>query len=348
MKKIIILFIFVFNFYSQEKEDAQRNNKDYHLAQIDDKALKKINNFPSWIVIEYAKKLRKEYNFNDALVYLLRIQKKDYNNINILYELAITYKEISDFKIAENYFNQVIEKSKTDQSSIIYNSYYDLIEIYKNQDDMKKYKDTLLKIINLNKPDREPNYMVLLKNQYKDILLGNKVFIEKPELIQFDQLVFLYRASNDSIQKAELLLGELLFKEGHYKEATLYSLHSALKIYSKLIEEFSNENIDYVFNDSDELFNLIKDKDRYQAYIKVKDLYRSLYNMSLSLTGLAKSNSNLKHIKNILKIIIDYCDKDDYFYTKTKFIYDMSLSELKSYVFHIKEDYLFNHEGSLL
>ena len=258
-----------------------RDLKNYKLAK--QLLLNLINKFPLLInpYIVLSEILRIENKFQDAEKILLKANKIDPNNKDLLYNLAILYFSIKNYEYALNYINKAIKLSN-------------LIDIYKilkadiliNQNKL----DEALKILyEFTKNDQKNSKKVRIKLLISNIFIKKKKFNESEEILldlirEFNlQLAYLNLSSLYS-SKNELKKAIKLLKEG------IKSYPEYLPFYKNLATFYRNTGQIKLAIDAN-LFILSKNKFDYSSYYELSEMY-DFHKHNNELNLLLKTNLN--------------------------------------------------------
>lgn len=309
--------------------------------KMKDKDMEIVEKYPTWLIIEYAKRFRKEGNINTSLLYLMKAQSKSYNSPDVLFELGVLYKDIQDFDVSLDYFTRTLDilksRSKTEQIVMKYTTYYEMAEIYYFQKRYKQFEETL----NLILKDEyiEQNTKSLLYSQYISTLTGKRSFIERKGLMPLDELIYLYRLKDDFSQKAHRLLGEYYANNGNYEFGMKHNLIVILKVYTRIIQEIKKNNLDFEFSTSQEFFNYISKNNSYSLYMDSSELFKSMIDLGISVFGYEPSNIVMNYSREIWKLVVLYGNPQD---KKTAtLLLSLNNQDLRKYLLTMIKDFNF-------
>tara|TARA_B100000989_G_scaffold38310_1_gene24261 strand:- start:454 stop:2274 length:1821 start_codon:yes stop_codon:yes gene_type:complete len=248
-----------------------------------------INKFPLFInpYIVISEMLRIENKFQDAEKMLLKANKIDPNNGDLLYNLAIYYFSIKNYEYALNYINKAIKLSN-------------LIDIYKilkaeifiNQNKL----DEALKIL-YDFKDKKNNKKIRIKVLISNIFIKKKKFNKSEEI-----LLDLIREFN--LQLAYLNLSSLYSSKNELKKAIkllkkgIKSYPEYMPFYKNLATFYRNTGQIKLAIDAN-LFILSKNKFDYSSYYELSEMYNfNKHNNELNLL----LNTNLNDLNPFGKI----------------------------------------------
>jgi len=250
-----------------------------------------INKFPSSInpYISISEILRIENRFQDAEKILLKAYKIDPNNNDLLYNLAVLYFYLKNYKLALNYINQAIKSSNL----------IDIYKILKAEILMNQYKlDEALKILyEFKNLKDDKNKKIRIQILISNIFTRQKKF-NKSEMIllglikEFNLKLAYLNLSALYSSKNELKKAIKLLKKGINSYPTYWPFYKNLATFYR-----NTGQINLAINTS--LSIISKNKFDYSSYFDLSEIYDfEKHNEELNFL----LNTNLNNLKPFEKI----------------------------------------------
>lgn len=347
MNKFVFYLIFLgFSFRIFAQEIANDPNVGKNLLKND--VLEKIEKFPPWVMVEYAKKEIEMKKYPNAMIYLFEALKKNSQDPNILFEIGVTYKMLGEYDLAFEYLKKILNEVHGLDTSLEYKTYYEIADLGIYEKDGSMLEKYLAKIV-----ERDPDFigtgdavkLLIGKNDsYYEVLTGRRSFIVKDNLSPLDQLIYMYRIKDSFSQKAHFMLGKYYFQTRQYSKAILHLTYSIIKVYTRIIDDYiDSKDFSYEFDGTKDLLNKVLDLEGYSNYIEGTNFFEALNYLTLSLLGSEEfSQSQLNYSKDIWHIIETYSTKKEE-KSNAKYLLSLNTIDIASYIQSYQRNYNFKY-----
>ena len=353
LKKFLFLFLIAVSFFCFSQEEKINKIKQRSVLKAEP-AFDIAENSPVWLLLEYAKKEREDKNHSDALILLYKAYEKDDKNPNVLYQIGLTYKLLGEYQEALTFFEKTLKiiGNSNSRNNIIKNeTYYQLAETNKFLKNYQKYEDSLLIIVHDDKlfTENTDNNLLLRGDRgeggnYLQILTGMKEFVNNRTATPLDQLVYMFRVKDSFSKNANFFLGEYYFETNKSTKSALHLVYFILKIYTRIIDNYrENVDLNYQFSTSDNLFSLIRKKEKYMNYIRSTNFAKALNYLGLVMVNLGGNPQiQIKYAKEIWKLVYTY-NFDSESKTNARHLLSLSDEEIKKYIETFRERFAFRY-----